>query len=324
MGSRTVPALSIIVPTLNRGRVFRETIAQILLQDFQDYELLAVDQSDAPERTENEAFIRGLGDERLFYVHVERRNLPNARNEGLARASGGIVLFLDDDVVLLDGGFLGAHVRAFDEPGVGGVTGRTIERSLTSNSSTTVMRVTPGGRTLINLSGMEPCAVAGLKGANMSFRSSLFDALGGFDRNFIGSAILEDVDFSFRVGAAGWALRFEPRAELLHLSAPRGGVRVADAIAREAWRFRLTCYFVLKHRGLAGLAPFALTFGSIALARVLRWRRPSAATVLWDAVLSGWADWRRGPDEALSRRPAMPADRPARAALQVEAHLDGP
>lgn len=312
-----MPALSIIIPTLNRGTTFRNTIAQVLRQDLQDFEIVIIDQSDAPERYAVKAFIDELSDDRLRYVFVESKNLPNARNEGLARISGRIVLFLDDDVVLLDGNFLAAHVRAFDDPAVGGVTGRTIERSLTSNSFRTVMKVTAGGRTLINLSGYEACAVDGLKGANMSFRASLFPELGGFDRNFIGSAILEDVDFSARVRAAGWALKFEPRAELLHLSAPRGGVRVGDAILREAWRFRLTCYFVLKHRGFVGLPSFIWTFGLIGIIRVLRWRQSGVAALLWQGVRDGWADWRRGPDQEL---PHQSASRLGGVPTWVDAH----
>lgn len=298
-----MPKLSIIIPTLNRGRVFAETIAQLRRQRLTDFELVVVDQSDEPLRKENETFIREMADPRIHYLHVERKNLPNARDEGLARVTGEIVLFLDDDVILLDPDFLDAHVEAYLDPLVGGVTGRTIERSLRSNSPQTAMHVTWGGRTVINLTGTDRRFIAGMKGANMSFRASLFPQIGGFDRNFVGSAILEDVDFSFRATAAGWRLAFEPRAEMLHLSAPQGGVRITDRIARECWRFQLTCYFVRKHRGLLGLVPFAVTFGLIAMLRIMQWRRPSAAMPLWAAIQRGLASFRQGPDQALVRGP---------------------
>jgi len=301
-----MPALSIVIPTLNRGRVLQKTVEQVLAQPFTDFELLIVDQSDPPVRAENESFLRGLGDPRLRYLHVPTKNLPNARNEALARIAADIVLFLDDDVILLAHDFLQAHLRAFADPSVGGVTGRIVERALQSNSPGTAMHVTWGGRTVINLAGFERREIAGLKGANMSFRTALFAKLGGFDRNFVGSAILEDVDMSFRVQAAGLRLLFEPGAELVHLSAPAGGVRVSDAVARECWRFQLTCYFLLKHRGPWSLAPFAATFGVIGLIRLLQWRRPQAALQLWAACRRGWAAWRRGPDEALPRWAAVP------------------
>jgi glycosyltransferase involved in cell wall biosynthesis len=40
---------------------------------------------------------------RIHYLHLSQRGLPNARNEGLARACGEIALFLDDDVILIPG-----------------------------------------------------------------------------------------------------------------------------------------------------------------------------------------------------------------------------
>jgi GT2 family glycosyltransferase len=303
---QAAPALSIVIPTLNRGRVLQKTVEQVLAQPFTDFELLIVDQSDPPIREQNEAYLRGLGDSRVLYLHVATKNLPNARNEGLARITADVVLFLDDDVILLSDDFLQAHLRAFADPSVGGVTGRVVERALRSNSPRTATHVTWGGRTVINLAGFERCEIAGLKGANMSFRSALFARVGGFDRNFVGSAILEDVDMSFRVRAAGLRLLFEPRAEVLHLSAPAGGVRVTDAIARECWRFQLTCYFLLKQRGPWSLVPFAATFGAIGLIRALQWRSPHAARELWAACRRGWAAWRRGPDEALPHWPAVP------------------
>ena len=168
----------------------------------------------------NEDFIEGLKDPRVHYIHLDQKNLPNARNEALAYVSSPVVLFLDDDVILIEEDFLETHLSAFDNPRVGGVTGRTLERSLHCNTQATAMHVTLGGRTIINLTGTERRLIPGLKGANMSFRREVFDSIGGFDRNYIGSAILEDIDFSARLSAAGWQMIFEPKAELLHLVRP--------------------------------------------------------------------------------------------------------
>ena len=90
--------------------------------------------------------------------------------------------------------------------------------------------------------------------------------------------MLEDTDYSHRVRMAGWTLIFEPAAELVHLSALTGGVRVEDALRAERWRFRSTAYYIRKHRGVAGLVPFGATFGAIALARAVRWRSGAAVS----------------------------------------------
>lgn len=292
-----MPELSIIIPTLNRGRLFHDTVRQVLRQSFGDYELWLVDQSDPEQRARNEALVHEVADARVRYIHLPVKGLPNARNEGLARCVGRIVLFLDDDVILLDDGFLGVHMAGYADPAVGGVTGRIVERTVRPNARDTSAHISPGGRTITNMWGTERRFLASLKGANMSYRMDAVRQVGGFDRRYTGTALLEDTDFSYRVAAAGWKLLFDPEAELVHLSAPAGGVRVEDALRAEYWRFRSTAYFVMKHRGAAHLPVFAGTFGAIALARALRWRSPTALARLGEAVSDGLAAWRSGPDQ---------------------------
>lgn len=294
-----MPELSVIIPTLNRGRLFHDTVRQVLGQRFVAFDLWLVDQSDPDERSANEAFVAELADTRVHYLHLPVKGLPNARNEGLARAKGRIVLFLDDDVILLDSGFLDAHVFAYSEPTVGGVTGRIVERSVRPNAKDTAAHISPGGRTITNMWGTERRAIESCKGANMSYRRAAIDQVGGFDRRYSGTALLEDTDFSYRIRAAGWTLTYDPACELVHLSAASGGVRVEDALRGETWRFRNTAYFVLKHRGRRAFPRFLVTFGAIAAARVATWRDPAALSALIGAIRAGVEDWQRGPDEGL-------------------------
>lgn len=297
-----MPKLSVLIPTLNRGKLLHDTVRQVLAQQFHDLELWVVDQSDPGQRAANEAACAALADPRLKYVHLAVRGLPNARNEAIARASGEVLLFLDDDVILLHPDFLDAHVAAYADPGVGGVTGRIVERSVRPNAGTTASHISPGGRTMTNLWGTERMELPSLKGANMSYRRAAVDQVGGFDRNYIGTALLEDTDYSHRVRIAGWKLLFEPRAELVHLSALTGGVRVEDALRAERWRFRSTGYYVRKHRGFGGLAPFAATFGAIALARAARWRSLRAIPDLLSSAAEGIRAAGGAPDDAVPRR----------------------
>lgn len=296
------PTLSVIIPTLNRGRLFHDTVRQVLTQRFPSFDLWLIDQSDPDERAVNEALVTTLDDPRVRYLHLDVKGLPNARNEGLARAKGRIVLFLDDDVILLDDAFLDAHVRAYADPTIGGVTGRIVERSVRPNAKDTAAHISAGGRTITNMWGTERRMIESCKGANMSYRRAAIDQIGGFDRRYTGTALLEDTDFSYRIRAAGWALLYDPACELVHLSAPSGGVRVADALRGETWRFRNTAYFVLKHRGRLAFPRFLATFGAIATARAARWRDPSALTTLAAAVRAGVADWKLGPDETIPTR----------------------
>ena len=291
--------MAIIIPTINRFRYITGTVRQVLEQSFQDFELLVVDQSEPSTSRETAGFIAALKDPRVSYLHLDRPGVANARNEGVCRGRSEIILFLDDDVILLTPDFLKAHLSRFSDPTIGAVSGRIVERLNLVNARRTIARVSLGGRTIDNMSGTERVLLEGLKGGNMSLRAEIFRTIGGFDRNFSGTGLLEETDFSTRIRAAGWKLAFEPEAELLHLSAPAGGNRVTSEQEREWWRFRSTAYYIMKHRGPLGMLPFLATFGIIATDRAIRWRSPRALSYLLGGIAAGLSASQRGADEAL-------------------------
>jgi GT2 family glycosyltransferase len=320
------PKLSVVIPTFNRPDYLHSTVRQVLDQRFTDYELCVLDQSPLNiVEAQAARFAAEFPDPRLRYYWLEAKGTSNAKNEGISRTTGEIILFIDDDVILLSPDFLGAHVERYVVPSIGGVGGRVIERRIVSNARRTRSRVTWGGRTVENLLGLSPCTLESVKGANMSFRACVFKEVGGFDRRYTGTALLEEADLASRVTAAGWTLVFEPRAELLHLSVPTGGVRVGDAQQTEWFRFRSTAYYIAKNRGRLELLPFAATFGMIAGSRALRWRSPGALLALARAAREGVRTARLGPDDAipqctcpgqLSFGSAVPAEAPAQCVIR--------
>ena len=166
------PELSVIIPTLNRGKVLYSTITQVLSQQGCEFELIIVDQSDEVIAQSNKAFVDAVGDTRVKYFRIEEKNLPNARNIGIVKSLAKIILFLDDDVIILRDEFLTAHLGAFDDPAVGGVTGRSVERLIKSNTKRTACHVSIGGRTKFNLMGLSRQPIGTCKGSNMSFGPS--------------------------------------------------------------------------------------------------------------------------------------------------------
>jgi GT2 family glycosyltransferase len=302
---QTAPAIfpvSIVIPSYNRPAILQDTIAQVLRQPFRNYELWVVDQSVPDDAQANAKYVEELGDPRVHYLHLSRNGLPNARNEALVRARGEIVLFLDDDVILLAEDFIGAHLRAYEDTTVGGVVGRHVERSLRINSRHTACHVSWSGRTIFNLFGTEKVEVRSCKGSNMSFRMAVVNEVGGFDRR---TQMLEETDYSTRVRAAGWHIIFEPAAEVVHLSSPAGGVRRQNKLQQECRRFESTAYYIGKHRGFVGAATFVATFTLIACARAVRFRSISAVPVLYKALFKGFAEARKGPDQSLPEMPVL-------------------
>lgn len=270
------PSLAVVICTRNRPERLRRVLAD--LREQPPDELVVIDQSDEPVPLGGVAHVVDAG-----------RGLPRARNLGLRHVRAEIVLFLDDDVLLLPG-CVEAHRRAYEDPRVGGVVGRTLERSLRPNARRTTNRVDRAGRVRTRLDGLERGPIETLKGANMSFRRRALLAVGGFDEGYAGTAFLEDADASTRVAARGWALRFEPEAAVVHLSEPTGGVRVGDRLETERWRFHNTGRFVRLHRRTAAALPMAAVFGAVALRRAIGWRRPDVVPVLLGALWRGWSE----------------------------------
>jgi N-acetylglucosaminyl-diphospho-decaprenol L-rhamnosyltransferase len=87
--------------------------------------------------------------------------------------------------------------------------------------------------------------------ACLMVRASLFDALGGLDERFH-PAWFEDVDFCRRIHAAGFRIRYEPRATFIH----HGGIAMRTLGVgpfSRIWYRNLQIYVRKQHGAAAGL-----------------------------------------------------------------------
>ena len=104
-----MPAFSVIIPTYNRAAVLPKAVRSVLAQDFEDLEVIVVDDGSSDETAD---VIRTLDDDRVRYVRRENGGLSRARNTGTERAEGRYLAFLDDDDEALPG-WLGSFDQAF-------------------------------------------------------------------------------------------------------------------------------------------------------------------------------------------------------------------
>src|SRR6476620_3195330 len=93
--SRSLPTVSVIVPTHNRVRLLPLTLQSVLWQQGVQLEVIVVDDASAADVR---GTVEALDDPR---VRVLRQELPQgvcmARNRGVAEAGGSWVAFVDDD-----------------------------------------------------------------------------------------------------------------------------------------------------------------------------------------------------------------------------------
>ena len=89
------PEISIIVPTRNRAKLIPRAINSILRQTYKNFEIIIVD----GHSTDNtKAVIDSYHDPRIRYFLQEiPKNGAQATNEGIAKAKGKYIAFLDDD-----------------------------------------------------------------------------------------------------------------------------------------------------------------------------------------------------------------------------------
>lgn len=238
------------------------------------------------------------------------RGLAAARNVGLRAASGGIVWFLDDDVVPSPG-LLERHRRAHDALDRTVVVGPCMIPPGAEGPAEVLQwwaefhgRLRPGD----NIDRYELFTAANASGA-----AAVFDDVGGFDETFTAYG-LEDYELAVRLLAAGVRLTFDADAVAWHPEIEAIAVHIERERGIGLNAARIT---QLHPETLDLLFPVGQAVPSMrALAR-LRLRRPATLLALsrMAARASRWLGWHA----AIAQRAEHLARSAARAAGVAEA-----
>ncbi|MGB3493100.1 MAG: hormogonium polysaccharide biosynthesis glycosyltransferase HpsN [Elainellaceae cyanobacterium] len=243
------PLLSVIIPTYGRERVLCDTLADVLAQDYPQVEVVVVDQTQTHE-PETQRYLEELSTQQKIRLYtVPWASLPGARNYGVRRSHGEIILFIDDDVQLPPG-YFAAHVQTFlERPDVGAVAGRVFDRMKLADAKPGLMienlppeAMNPGIAwyhiDLVHTT--QPQQVLTARGCNMSFRRELFDLYTlAFDERFRGSAVREESDFCLHIRNTPFLIWYSPAAHLVHLGEESGG---CHNISTRSVEYQITFY----------------------------------------------------------------------------------
>ena len=238
---------SLVIPSLNRADYLLETVQSFLDLKHRQWEILVVDQSDGTSRSLAEL---AAANDNLSYHHVTEKGLPNARNVGIDKAVGEIVAFVDDDVIP-GPEFLTAHLQAYGDETVGGVSGRIIDpaehprRFPKPHQIGRVRRI--DGRLRRNFHGIAEVDVQHARGCNMSFRRRLLREIGGFDLRYGGTSVFEDADTTAQICRLGYRMRFCPQAVVTHLRLVSGGCRPLNLRSYFYWYGHNYLLYALKN-----------------------------------------------------------------------------
>lgn len=287
--------LSVVIPTRNRIACLQTLLPSIERQSFQNFELLVIDQSDTPMTAALfDAVCSNTFLSRIRFTHLTRANRSHAKNVALRHARSDIVLFLDDDQIAPPDLFE-AHVAMYDDPTIGGVSCRTIERNAPLISSTDICRVTWYGRMIAGYQSDVSADVETLVGGNMSMRAPLAKYAGEFEELFIGTSIFEEQDFSHRLRALGYRIRFTNRTTAEHF--PQDSGNLGDIWKKPAEYYRAFHHneslFFLKNRPLYQF-PFMLSFCFARSVKQCIVHRLPAKDIgqMFAGVFDGWRTYR--------------------------------
>lgn len=95
--------VSVIVPVYNEERYISATLDSIINQNFEDFELIVVD--DGSTDSTLEIVTEKLSNSKINHkiIHQENNGVSSARNRGITESSGDYIVFVDaDDYILTD------------------------------------------------------------------------------------------------------------------------------------------------------------------------------------------------------------------------------
>jgi GT2 family glycosyltransferase len=220
------PLVSVIIPTRDRAELLAVALDGVLsATDYPAIEILVIDNDSREDATC--ALLRGYASEsRLRVLPVSGPfNFSDLSNKGAAQARGEVLVFLNNDIEVLEPGWLTELVSIAGEDDVGAVGAKLLYPDGTLQHGGIVLGIGGiAGHSHLGIAGDAPGyfarmqltqEVSAVTGACLAIRSTVFDAIGGFDAQCLAVAF-NDVDLCLRLRAAGYRNIWTPFARLTH------------------------------------------------------------------------------------------------------------
>jgi GT2 family glycosyltransferase len=274
------PLVSVIVPTRDRAGLLGAVAEGVLRRtDYPAIEFLVVDNgSEEPETLA--LFDRLRADPRVRILAAPGPfNYAALNNQAAAEARGEVLLLLNNDIEVIEPGWLREMVSHAVRPEVGAVGAKLLyaDGSLQHGGVVAGAAGVAGHYLVGSLPGDGGYfgslalvrEVSAVTGACLALRRAVFDRVGGLDAANLAVAF-NDVDLCLRIREAGYRILWTPFAELYHLESASRGKDVAPEKVR---RFAAEIGYMKRRWGKALLQDpfyspwFSLDGAQCALAR---------------------------------------------------------
>lgn len=206
--------LTVAIATLDRPHGLARCLDALDAGSRLPAEIVVVDQS-AGDETERLVTRGRRAVVPVHYIRQPRRGLSASRNSGIAVAAEPLVAMTDDDCVPGEG-WVAALAAGFLGTGASAVSGRVLPYGPEAPGTYAVSSRLSTERACFE--SKSPPWLAG-SGGNFAVRRDVWARLGGFDERLgAGSPgqAAEDMDFIYRMLAAGERVLYEPDAVIFH------------------------------------------------------------------------------------------------------------
>lgn len=93
-----MPKVSVVIPTYNRAHLLQECIGSVLVQSFQDFEIIIIDDGSTDNTKE---VVDSFKNPYIRYLYQRNQGVSIARNTGIHASLGEYIAFLDSDDTML-------------------------------------------------------------------------------------------------------------------------------------------------------------------------------------------------------------------------------
>ena len=217
------PAITVAICTYNRYDCLPQAIASVLAQevDRSEFRLLVVDNSD-DEAARDTFYAAQAFDSAVEIVYSQPPGLAKARNLAIERSGTPYIAYLDDDAVA-EPGWLAAVLAAFAESETVAIVAGPIAPIWPQDRPDWLPEALEPTLTILDYgdADFDVPSWGFAYGANMSFRTEVLRAAGGFGEQLgrKGSGTLlscEEVECQDTMRRRGYALRYAARALVRH------------------------------------------------------------------------------------------------------------
>lgn len=205
--------VSVIIPTLNAGTMIDDLLTCLEHQSRVPDEIIVVDSSSDDDTRD---VVRRHPHVRLIVIDRKDFNHGGTRDMALRESTGEFVLFLTQDALPKDSGYIAAILEPFGDDHVGLVYGRQIPRADAYAPESLVRSYTYGPQSFtVTPQDIKRMGIRAFRASDVcaAYRRTAYLQVGGFEDPILTN---EDMFIAARLLHAGWHVVYEAKAEVIH------------------------------------------------------------------------------------------------------------